>query len=342
MGVKEFFLYLSHLTFSRVLNLLLCGVGYLFSQILRYPVVLGKPWSVSIEPTTRCNFQCPECPTGIGELGRRAGDMALDRFIDIINEIEHTTSTVLLHFQGEPLMNPDIYKMVEYASSKRIITEMATNATLLDKEASEKLVKSGLKKIVISIDSPSEKEFGMYRKGGQLTGVLLGIENIQQAKLKYKTGYPLLCLELLAFKNNVSRIEDFVTLGKSLRADVIRVKTVQLLNLEDAADKIPIGTKYCRYEKRVDGSIALKGKANSPCSVPWYKCSLTHDGWIVPCCFDKSATYLLGSINTHSLNEVWYSKHYNNFRKRLIRHRRLMPVCSTCPQGRVKIDFNVG
>jgi len=340
--VKEFILYLSHFTFRRALNLLLCGVGYFFSRSFRYPILLGKPISVSIEPTTRCNLNCPDCPTGIGKLGRKIGDMPLNRFIQIIDEISPTAFTVLLHFQGEPLMNFNIFDMIGYASSKRMISEMATNAMLIDEEVSMKIINSGLKKIVITIDSPIEKEFGTYRRGGNLSRIIEGIDFIQKTKLDKNARYPLVILELLALKDNVNHIKEFVEFGKKLKVDGIRVKTAHLLNPDDAENKVPLGTKYSRYEITNDGNIALKGKVNSSCSAPWFKLSVTHDGWVVPCCFDKSATYIMGTIISQSIHEIWFSHHYNNFRKRLIRNRNVLPVCSSCPQGRTSLDFKAG
>jgi len=340
--VKEFILYLSHFTFRRALNLLLCGVGYFFSRVFRYPIVFGKPISVSTEPTTRCNLSCPECPTGIDKLGRKGGDMPLNRFIQIIDEVSPTTFTVLVHFQGEPLMNPNIFEMIGYASSRRMISEMATNAMLIDEEVSKQLINSGLKKIVITIDSPIEREFGFYRRGGKLGGVIEGIKHIQQARRDKNSRYPLVVVELLALKGNVDQIKEFVGLCKKLNVDGIRVKTAHLLNLDDAENKVPMGTKYSRYKVANDGSIALKGNGSSSCSAPWFKLSVTHDGWVVPCCFDKSSTFIMGTIITQTIREIWFSHHYNNFRRRLIRNRNELPVCSSCPQGRTPLDFHIG
>jgi radical SAM protein with 4Fe4S-binding SPASM domain len=304
--------------------------------------VLGKPYSISFEPTTRCNLKCPECHTGAGVLERKSSDMPFERFAQIVDEVSPFTITALLHFQGEPLMNPLIYRMIDYATEKRMVTEMATNATLIDRDSAYKLVKSGLKKMVVTIDSPFEDRFGFYRKGGNFKKVIEGIQNVQIAKSKLSNKYPLVVLELLALKENMDQIESFIELGISLNADSLRIKSAYLISTDQAEKKVPIGTKYSRYAIDNKGIVSLKATCNRACSAPWYKLSITHDGWVVPCCFDKSATYIMGTSNHFTISQIWFSKHYNLFRSRLLKYRGQIPVCSSCPQGIFPLDFPVG
>lgn len=337
--MKEFRLYLSHLTFRRVVNLALCGIGYTFSRLFSKPIVLGMPYSVSLEPTTRCNLLCPECPTGNGTLNRPLGDMGISLFKNIINQISPYTTTVLLHFQGEPLLNARIVDMVKYATSKRIITEIATNATLITYPLASNLIKAGIKKIVVSLDSPIEQEFGYYRKGAKLSGVLEGVKNIIEARDLSGQPYPIVVLEMLAFKKNINDIDKFIELGRQLNIDKLRVKSVQVSSGKEGFKEIPVNSIYSRYKMDVDGTYSLKNYQNKTCPNPWFKLSIYHNGTVVPCCFDKSGIHVLGNAN--DLKNVWKSKKYNDFRCRLILNRNGIPLCSQCPQGRVKLDFDL-
>lgn len=275
-------------------------------------------------------------------MGRSQGEMSEDCFNQIVDEVHPYALTILTHFQGEPLLNSRIIEMIRYAKSKRIITEMATNATLIDEKMAIELVSSGLKKVVVTLDSVHEADFGRYRKGVRYEDVLNGIRNIQSAKQKLNSRYPILVLELLALKNNLNQIDDFIAFCRNQKADVIRVKTALILELSEAERKIPLDTKYSRYFKNQKGEITLKGNPNAACSAPWSKLSVTHNGWVLPCCFDKSGCYILGSLNFWSLREIWFSKHYNLFRKRLLTKRSQMPICCDCPQNRMPLDYRVG
>jgi radical SAM protein with 4Fe4S-binding SPASM domain len=267
--------------------------------------------------------------------------MSLERFKQIIDQVHHSTISVLTHFQGEPLMNTNIFEMIRYATSKRLITEMATNATLIDEGRATEMVKSGLRKVVITIDSVQESSFGFYRKGASFKEVEEGIRSIKEAKLKTKSKYPLLVLELLALESNIKQVDIFNRFAKKYNADIIRVKTAQILSPAEDEAKIPFGTKYSRYIKNAKGEINLKGNPNATCSSPWFKLSITHDGWVVPCCFDKNAFYLMGSVNHWSIKEIWWSKHYNQLRKRLLQSRSILPICADCPQNRMPLDYTM-
>jgi MoaA/NifB/PqqE/SkfB family radical SAM enzyme len=262
-------------------------------------------------------------------------------FRKIIDDIYPYATTVLLHFQGEPLLNPNLVQMIEYASSKSLITEMSSNATLISESKATEIVKSGLKKIVVTMDSPSDQEFGFYRRGGSFEKVVEGINQIQKAKLKQKSTYPLLIIEMLMFNCNVIRINDFILFAKSLQADEIRLKTAQIISGIKGHKSVPVGTHLSRYKLLEDGSYAIKSKQVLSCTNAWFKLSITQDGWVVPCCFDKSAYYTLGSINFHTIPKIWLSPIYNLFRKRLLTYRNHLPICKDCPQDRQKLDFSV-
>ena len=339
--LKEFILYISSLSIRRLVNYTLCYLGFSISRIFRFPFVLGLPFSISVEPTTRCNLACPDCVTGAGLLKRKKGDQSIENFKKIVDEVFPYTFSILTHFQGEPLLNRDVFTMIRYSTSKRMVTEMATNGTLISNEVADEMVQSGLKKVVITIDSPHETDFGFYRKGADYNEVVAGIKRITSAKKKFKSKYPLLVIELLLFKKNSDQIEKFAEFAKDLKADIIRIKTAQILDLSNAETKIPESKRFSRYLKTASGNFMLKGSSSKPCSAPWTKLSITHDGWIVPCCFDSSGYYIMGFSKFSTLPQMWFSRHYNLFRNRLLNNRSSMNICSTCPSGRMKLDFNI-
>jgi len=50
---------------------------------------------------------------------------------------------VALHGWGEPLLNLELFQMVKYAESKKVSTELTTNATLLQRNI-EKIFAKGI------------------------------------------------------------------------------------------------------------------------------------------------------------------------------------------------------
>ena len=76
------------ITIKRLINFLSIIISFLFSKLLRKPIVWGLPVTFSIEPTNRCNLKCPECPSGLGILTRELGLLSLENFRMIIDGIK--------------------------------------------------------------------------------------------------------------------------------------------------------------------------------------------------------------------------------------------------------------
>jgi MoaA/NifB/PqqE/SkfB family radical SAM enzyme len=56
------------------------------------------------------------------------------------------------YFQGEPLLNTHLPEMISLAHQTGLYTIVSTNAQALTQEMAEALVKSGLNRIIVSID----------------------------------------------------------------------------------------------------------------------------------------------------------------------------------------------
>ena len=55
-----------------------------------------------------------------------------------------------LHGWGEPLLNPHLFKMIEYAESKGVYTNLTTNGTLIGKYI-DRVFGSGLREIAFGV-----------------------------------------------------------------------------------------------------------------------------------------------------------------------------------------------
>jgi len=85
------------------------------------------------------------------------GKMEFSLFQKIIDEIAPFADLVYLHGLGEPFLHPDIFEFVEYAKSKRIRVGLSTNALLLDKTRSKKLLDSGIDCVILAVDGVTEE-----------------------------------------------------------------------------------------------------------------------------------------------------------------------------------------
>lgn len=325
--------YFKLLTFKKIWNLLKVEASMVLSAVLKKPVVLGVPYTISIESTCLCNLKCPECPTGSGMIKREKKNLDLLIYQKFIDEIKTTTLHLLLYFQGEPFVNRDIFDMIKYASERKIFTVISTNGQFLDTEMNKKIIQSGLNRIIISVDGTDQVTFEKYRVGGDLNRILEGTKDLYGLKKISKKRIPEIIFQFLVFRHNETQVSSIKRLGKISGADRIWIKSAQIINRDTAGDIIPLNPEYSRYFFDDKGDIKIKSRLKNQCKRLWRTCVVTTDGYILPCCFDKEAKYVMGDINDTRLSEIWNNQKYKEFRKRILSNRRATDICNNCTEG---------
>ncbi|HMP99568.1 MAG TPA: SPASM domain-containing protein [Cyclobacteriaceae bacterium] len=297
------------------------------------PSINAMPLSIAIEPTTSCNLRCPECPSGLRSFTRPTGMLQEDLFKKVIDELQENLIYLTFYFQGEPYLHPSFLSMVKYADDRGIYTATSTNAHYLNDSLAEATVKSGLKRLIISIDGLTQSTYESYRVGGKLEKVIAGTKNIIAWKKKLKSATPHTIFQFLVVKPNEHEIPEVYKLAKELGVDEVKLKTAQIYDYENGSDLIPQNEKYSRYRKLSDGNYAIKHSLDNHCWKMWHSCVITWDGKVVPCCFDKDAHFVLGDLRQNSFKEIWLSDAYHNFRKSLLKGRSEIEICKNCTEG---------
>ncbi len=323
----------SKLTLKRIINAFSIYGSYQLSRITRKPVIRGQPFSISIEPTTACNLGCSECPSGLKSFTRPTGKIDLPLFRKVINELSPTLTYLILYFQGEPYLHPQMNDLIAYAHKKNIYTATSSNGHFFSEENAEQTVKSGLDRLIISIDGTTQEVYEAYRKNGKLSKVLEGTKRIVEWKKKLKKSTPHVIWQFLVVGPNEHQLEDVQKLAKSYGVDKVAFKTAQIYDYEDGNYLIPKNEQYSRYVKNASGKYTLKYKIQDECWKMWHSCVITWDGKVVPCCFDKDADHPMGTLSQYSFKEIWNSDTYNQFRRSLFKSRSSIEMCKNCSEG---------
>lgn len=331
-SLNDVFNFISKLSLLKIINFVQLLFSYYYSRIKRKSCHKGMPFSVSIEPTTSCNLQCPECPSGLRSFNRPTGMLSYENFINIIDQLKKKLIYLNLYFQGEPFLNKDFCKMVKYASDAKIYTSTSSNAHFINKKLAEEIVKSGLDRIIISIDGVSNETYIKYRKGGNLNKVLDGTVNLINAKKQLRSSTPFIIWQFIVFKHNEHEIETIKKMAKNYNVNRLNIKTAQIYNTNNTNfELIPQNTKYSRYEK--GNEIIIKNNLMNHCWRMWQGCIITWDGDVCPCCFDKDANYKLGNVVNNSFELIWKNEKYNQFRNSILKSRKNIDICSNCSEG---------
>jgi len=330
--VRDLINLINKVSIFKFFNLVKLGLSFSYSVVLRKARRWGQPYAIAFEPTTICNLECPECPSGLRKFTRPTGNANLELFEKTISQTKKHAFYLTLYFQGEPLINPDFFKMVKSAKQNNFYVTSSSNAHYFNKENAKKTVESGLDRLIISVDGITQESYSKYRVGGKLNTVLEGIENLVNAKKELNSSKPFIIVQFLAFSHNKHEIGEIKNMKTKYGVNDVKIKLAQFYN-PNTSELIPKEESLTRYKKNNSGDYIIKNNQANRCWRLWSSPVITQDGQVLPCCFDKDANYPMGKLENESFSEIWNNKKYNGFRKQLFSERNKIDICQNCSEG---------
>lgn len=274
------------------------------------------PLNLVVEPTNRCDLNCIFCARQI--MRRKQGDMTLSMFRSVIEDLSERRCLpymMHMHFLGEPLLNPDLPKMIRMAKDAGIsIVRCNTNGTYLNTvEKCRELLDSGVDILTVVVE-PTEKIQAETRINSDLS---LVERNLLRLKRLRKGRRPTLIGETLALKG--------ITSHADLESGFDRWRRIF-----DLYDVIPAGT-WGGQVKDYD----LMPQPKECCREIWTNSVVLWNGDVTSCWNDTDGRFVMGNVKDESLVDIWNNNEYENLRNI---HRReeysRVPLCEQCIQVR--------
>ncbi len=288
------------------------------------------PIRLDIENVSRCNFRCKMCIVQKWHKGKRAEDLPLKNFKNIIDEF-YSLVEIKLQGLGEPLMQGDDYfKMIKYAKDKKIWVRTVTNASLLHlKDNYKKLIDTKVDEIQISIDGATKNVFEEIRRQSKFEQILKNCESINKyaknnnrnvtkawcclqkdnyheffeiIKICSKIGFNQIVFSLDLHGSGNSQFYN-ENLGKSVLNKMNREKLEQAIKF---GNKNNIKVEYW--------SINEKFNNKNICHWPFERFYISSDLRIVPCCMIGNPDHFEIETSKKKFVEKWLSKEYEKFR----------------------------
>ncbi|MDD5086266.1 MAG: radical SAM protein [Candidatus Nanoarchaeia archaeon] len=306
----------------------------------------GKPFKVKFESSTLCNLKCVMCPLTKG-LTRKRGVLKFDNFKKVYDEVRFPY--VNLTGLGEPLMNPDIFKIISYARKRGSLVKLDTNATLLNRENISRLIMSNPTFISVSIDGVDKKSYEKIRKGGKFEEVVENLKNLVEYRNKSGSKSQIHLFFVLQ-KSNIDNLINFISFGDSLGVDAVNANIAISFGKADNQENIKINkSKLDEVRKKLEtikrqvkvklnienvedflkNSGHLKEMmAEKPCFYPWYSPCITWDGYVVPCDIHCDNEVVFGNAFEEPFMKIWNNKKAREFRKQLAKKRT--GICARC------------
>ena len=324
---------LAPLTPQRLRNALALHAGFRRARRGGPAEQRALPMSLSIEPTTSCNLRCPECPSGLRSFTRPTGMLNPELLGPLLDELRSSLVYVNLYFQGEPTLHKQFDDLVRTCKARRVYTSTSTNAHYLTPERAQRLVASGLDRLIVSIDGTTQEAYAAYRVGGQLQRVLDGTRNVLEARRAAGSATPHVVWQFLVVGPNEHQVPEIRQLARDYGVDELDLKTAQLDDPHDGHPLLTENPAFRRYDRSDNGRWRLRNPLDNSCWRMWQGCVITWDGQVVPCCFDKDAHHSMGRVGDRPFREIWHSAPYAAFRQQLFTARADIPMCQNCSEG---------
>ena len=270
---------------------------------------------IYIEITNICNKNCKFC----SPLLRPLRFMSVEEFEYILKEIKEYTDYIYLHVKGEPLLHPNLDKILELCEEYNIKVNITTNGTLLLEKTDILLKYNSVRQINVSLHSFDENDNENY------------IINILKATKKILANSPIYVnYRFWALENNkltkdmeimIKEILNYFNLSSKLLSKIINSNNTTLkenlfLNKAELFDWPSLNHEF----------ISNYGTCNGTKDHIAILC----DGTVVPCCLDSDGIINLGNIYKTKLKYILDSDQFINFNSSLKNNILICELCQKC------------
>jgi MoaA/NifB/PqqE/SkfB family radical SAM enzyme len=213
----------------------------LFDFLTKKEKTEGLPLEIGVEVINICNLRCIMCPYEemVTRKTRPQGKMSDPLFKKIIDEVAPFAELIYLHGLGEPLLHPKIFEFIKYAKKKGLRVGISTNAMLLDKTKSRKLLDSGIDYVILAMDGATKEIYEKIRVGGKFEQVEQNIRQFLQLK-KERKRKPFTVIQFITMAENEKEVDLFSKKWQRKGANVVRIKPKIALKDKDKQGKVKV------------------------------------------------------------------------------------------------------
>jgi MoaA/NifB/PqqE/SkfB family radical SAM enzyme len=308
------------------------------------------PREIQVEVTGACNLACKMCLVRYRpKLGKATGAMCFHTFRAIVDDLPDL-ERVTLQGLGEPLLAPDLFRMIEYAAGRGVRMGFNTNGTLLTRPRAERLVAAGLDWLHVSLDGATAATYESIRDGSDFELVRKNVRGLVDVMQESRAERPWLSLVFVAMRRNIDELPALVRL-----ADEWGVGRLWVQNLSHSFDDTDPAGDYRQIRRfaaeealwqgeaeraterfaeatrlaeelgielrlpRLPGESRKRRPSRYGCDWPWRSAYVTHDAKVQPCCMVMGSDRAqLGEVTGRGFAAVWAGEDYAEFRRGLV------------------------
>ena len=290
---------------------------------------------VYIEITNVCNLSCPFCPG----TARKPAFMSVSDFEKVLHNLSRYTQYIYLHVMGEPLLHPDLRRLLEISASYGFKVNITTNGTLVSQKQQDLLDAGALRQVNFSLHSQESivtpEKLKKYEGDiFQFTSKALERGVIYVSYRLWNVGSP----SAEQFNKHIlQRIEEYFMLDFSLwdafvANNRLTIKDKLYLNRAEVF-QWPDDTNTDNFIGA--GGIVNTGLDEGPsdkgfCLGLRDQLAILADGTVVPCCLDNNGTISLGNILSQNIEQILGSERAEAFYRGFSERRAVERLCKNC------------
>jgi MoaA/NifB/PqqE/SkfB family radical SAM enzyme len=302
---------------------------------------LNGPFYATVDTTRRCNLKCVGCAFHSPAANARATgnspteDMPLPLFKSFCEEIEDMgTGEMILIGEGEPLLHPHIFDMIDFAKARGMSVTLLTNGTLLDEEKCRGIMETRLDILKVSLWGTTPEEYEKNYPGtpsNHLERVVDGLRTMSGLKAELRSTRPVVKLHQPVNRYNFLGLDRLIALARETGCDFLSLSPFKTrrgkmssaaLTPDEENSFIPT---LAAARKRLD-SISMGHNIDDtiirykmgenvcekmPCYVGWLHSRVKVDGSVFPC---NPCHAVMGNLNKDGFRDIWNGPAYRAFR----------------------------
>ena len=289
------------------------------------------PLHLMLELTNHCNLWCRHCY--ISDRPPK-GELTLDEFKDILDQLAAAGTLFLTFSGGEPLVRQDFFQIAAYAREKEFAFTLFTNGTLITPEVADRLRDLCPQRVEISLlGGRASTHDGITKVNGSFDRALRGARLLTERGVKVQ-------LKTTWMRENIEESEQILSLadeiGASFRGASLvihrRDGSAETTDLRVTVDQLRAMAQR-GYDRNPEKSIppdpvplTEEQKQNmSPCGAGQTSCRVDSYGNAYPC---AAIDIMLGSLREETFATIWHDS--EELEKIRAIHVSDLSECSSC------------
>jgi len=227
--------------------------------------------------------------------------LSLDLFNKVIDEslLHGRRQMLIMHNSGEPLLNKNIYEMIAIGKQKKVarVVQFSTNGLFLTEENCERLIRSGLDGLVISVDALTPEQYAELKGVDCLERVITNARTLMRVKREMKSSTPYVSAKMVRRFGFEDTFDPFLKFWRGI--------------VDEAAL-----TPFTNW----GGQLVYQGTSPPPgrryaCHFLWYYAAINPDGKVFFCCSSTAPGAVIGNVTQQSLEEIWQGESLARMRR---------------------------